>query len=153
MWKPMGDSTGQCCTSLESTGYHIMRGGLRPPTQQGGRRLRRRPPCWVSHYVVPCGFQRGAALASAVPHWFPHVRLNIPTWVAFSDIPMSHPLYPYGYTHGQWDIRENHSAILLGRGGAGHGGHSLRPQVPRFSSSLEFSPDASRTGEVASKFR
>ena len=63
--------------TVESTRHHIMRGGLRPPTQQGGRRLRRQPPCWVSHYVVTCGFQRGAALASAVPHWFPHVRLNI----------------------------------------------------------------------------
>ena len=57
---------------------HIMRGGLRPPTQQDGRCLRRRPPCWVSHCVVTCGFQRGAALASAVPHWFPHVRRNVP---------------------------------------------------------------------------
>ena len=80
MWKPMGASTGQCCTSLQSTGHHIMRGGLRPPTQQDCRRLRRRQTCWVSHYVVTCGFQRGAALASAIPHWFPHVRLNIPGW-------------------------------------------------------------------------
>ena len=116
MWKPVGDSTAKCYTSLESTDHHIMRGGLRPPTQQGGRRLRRRPPCWASHYVVICGFQRGVALGSAVTHWFPHVRVNVATWVAFSGVPMSLGIPPHGYTcgycHGQWDIRESHSVVM-----------------------------------------
>ena len=70
-------------------------------------------------HVVPltrtCGNQWGTALGSVVLHWFPHVRVNVATRVAFSDVPMSLGIPPHGYTysysHGQWDIRESHSDI------------------------------------------
>ncbi len=112
MWKPMGDNTGQCCNSLESTGHHIMRNPKRwPPPKAAATFLGGRPKA-APHYAVICGFQRGAALASAVPHWFPHVQFK---WVAWSSVAASQAqelmghchIYIYIYISGVSDFRNS----------------------------------------------
>ena len=96
MWKPVGDSTGQCCTSLESTGHHIMRYPKRwPPPPKAAATFMAGRPKPVPHYVVNCGFERGAALASAVPHWFPRERLNIFHYIPYTPYTYILPLYIY----------------------------------------------------------
>ena len=61
---------------METNGGHqIMRNPTRSPPSSAAAILLCVGPKAAPHYVVTCGFQRGAALASAVTHWFPHVRL------------------------------------------------------------------------------
>ena len=83
MWKPMGDSTGQCCTSLESTGHHIMRYPKRwPPPKAAATFLGGRPKA-APYYMVTCGFQGGVAyifvnlritvLILVIPCFRPHI--------------------------------------------------------------------------------